>query len=307
MKISILIAGCGNTTGINVIKAFKGSGIPVIGIDCNLNSVANKFCTVIKVSRCCESNYIDELLKVISDYQITHIIACNDHDVRAVSELYQKNIIPNNIKFNGYCDVILDCLNKRVTEELFIKHRILSPNIIVDKLDFPYVLRIESMGMDEKFVHIIRSERDLDKIPQNELSKGIKTRYIDGEEYTIDIIADDQSNLINAIPRKRIIVEGGMVHHAIAVNDAKLIDKTKEIVAKLRLVGIMCIQCIRSIDNGQYYFIEINPRPGSGIDLSIAAGVNMPLMWVVNQINMNPIIPNWGLQMKRYYSGYFFK
>ena len=89
--------------------------------------------------------------------------------------------------------------------------------------------------------------------------------------------------------------------------DQELIAQCAKIALSAGLVGMSCIQCIKTKDN-QYYFIEINPRPGSGIDLSINAGVNMPLLWLKETSDENMVVPEpiWGMQMKRYFCGYYY-
>jgi carbamoyl-phosphate synthase large subunit len=44
-------------------------------------------------------------------------------------------------------------------------------------------------------------------------------------------------------------------------------------------VGCITLQCFKK-ENGEITFIEINPRFGGGIPLSIEAGANFPL-WVI--------------------------
>ena len=132
------------------------------------------------------------------------------------------------------------------------------------------------------------------------------TRFVDGVEYTVDVLCDSNSNLLSAIPRKRINVVGGMVHHAQIEKEDKLISLCRKLSKSVGLVGMSCIQCITDGEN--YNFIEINPRPGSGIDLSIHSGVNMPLLWIKETLGEECLIkaPKWGMQMKRYFSGYYF-
>ena len=97
-----------------------------------------------------------------------------------------------------------------------------------------------------------------------------------------------------------------MVHHAQIIKEDKLIDLCGKLSKSVGLVGMSCIQCIIDADN--YNFIEINPRPGSGIDLSINAGVNMPLLWIKETVGEHYHVsnPQWGMQMKRYYTGYYY-
>lgn len=306
-KVKVLVAGCGNTTGINVIKALLAKDISLIGCDCDKYNPSVLFCENIQVPRCSDANYIQAISDIVDKHQITHIIPCNDHDLRELScniELLRKK----NVILNGYGLNTLGLLDKKETLDLFISNKISTPLEISSIIDFPYVLRKEKMGSNRKFVHIVKDQLDLSNIPAEHHEDGIKTRFVDGVEFTVDVICGDDHIPLSIVPRLRIVVINGMVHHAKIVKDDILIQKIIEVATRLKLTGISCIQCIKDSDNG-YHFIEINPRPGSGIDLSINGGINMPYIWVQYTLGLNPEIdePNWGLNLKRFSDGYFYK
>lgn len=306
MKYKVLIAGCGNVTGMNVIRALKDQDdITVYGCDFDKENPANLFCETIEVPRCADVNYPDSIKKIIREKGITHIIASNDHDVRALTELKK-----SNVEFpilNCYGEHTIDCLDKKATQSLFQKAGVETPQIINCRNDYPYVLRIENMGKRKKFVHIVQNGEDAECILEEEYEAGIMTRYVSGTEYTIDVLSDSNSNMLVAVPRERINVVGGMVHHARIMRDDVMIKQCAMIVESVGLKGMSCIQCIKT-ENNHYYFIEINPRPGSGIDLSINSGVNMPLLWIKESGGEKVEVPSpkWGMQMKRFFSGYYY-
>ena len=136
---------------------------------------------------------------------------------------------------------------------------------------------------------------------------GVMTEYVAGPEFTVDVLCDADSNALCVVPRQRLDVRGGMVWHGKTVKDDVLIEEVKAICKKLRLRGIMCLQCIKRVD-GRFSFIEINPRPGSGIDLSVNSGCNLPSLWVklTNEDVASVPEPHWGMEMVRYNSAYFF-
>lgn len=304
-KVNVLVAGSGNITGINVIKSLIGEeNVTVYGCDFEAENPSNQWCPSFEVPKCASPDYPAAIMSIVREHHITHIIASNDHDVRALAELKAKT--EDFPYFNGYAPNLLACLDKKETEKLFIEAGVQTPIEVTDKYDFPYVLRKEAMGSNRKFVHIVKSEEDMADIPQDHYDNGIMTRFVEGVEYTVDVFCDEKSNMLSAVPRKRIHVVGGMVHHAQIVKEDKLIDLCEKLSKSVGLVGMSCIQCITDDEN--YNFIEINPRPGSGIDLSINSGVNMPLMWIKEIVGEHYQVndPQWGMQMKRYYTGYYY-
>ncbi|MBC8618452.1 ATP-grasp domain-containing protein [Parabacteroides faecis] len=302
IRENVLVAGSGNITGMNIISALKTANIPVYGCDFNTINPANTLCNNFIIHKCDSNEYIIDILDIIEKYHITHIIASNDHDVRALAEAYTK-LADRKVSLNGYSENILNWLDKEKTATLFSQNGFLTPPILNEKFNFPYVLRKNKMGNKQKFVHIVNSENDLHKIQNEDYENGIITRYIKGKEYTIDVLSDSNGKVISAIPRLRIEVKGGMVHHAKIINNQKLINLISRMCIRLKITGISCIQCIEN-NEGEYYFLEVNPRPGSGMDLSINAGVNIPKLWFEKATKAPE--PKWGLQMIRYFNGYYF-
>lgn len=305
MKIVVLVAGSGNTTGLNVIKALCNH-YEVIGCDYCKANPANLFCRNYQVPAAASAEYAGAILDIIKKEGVTHVIASNDHDLRTLANL-NAELDAHGVNFNGYTKDILKFLDKDETYKHFLTNGILTPKVYESEPQFPFVLRKCKMGDEHKFVHIVKTEEEYCKIPEWDKRHGIYSEFIDGQEYTIDVLCDENANVLSATPRLRLEVRGGMVWHGKVIHDVKLIETVKVVCKKVNIIGIACLQCIKQ--NDAYYFIEINPRPGSGIDLSIAAGNNLPLLWV--KLSCGEVVevkePNWELELIRYYQGYYFK
>lgn len=242
-EVCVLVAGSGNVMGMNVIRSLVGNdGIRVYGCDFDADNPSLQWCESILVPRCASQDYPDAIINIIEHKSITHIIASNDHDVRALSILKSK--ITGFPFFNGFSENILTCLDKKKTEQLFINAGVETPLEVIARDDYPYVLRSESMGRSRKFVHIVKSEEDTNDIPREHYDTGLMTRYVEGDEYTVDVLCDSASNVLSVVPRKRISVVGGMVYHAQIVKDNKLISLCGKVAKAVGLVGMNCIQCI---------------------------------------------------------------
>lgn len=305
MNTVILVAGSGNTTGMNVITALRDF-YPVVGCDFNTSNPANLLCKNHVVPKAASKDYPSAIIELVKKEGITHIIASNDHDLRAMANMNDM-LVALGVKFNGFTQNILKFLDKDDTYQLFVENNVLTPKTYDTDPQIPFVLRKCKMGDECKFVHIIKSEEDFNDVPQWNKDNGIYSEYIEGEEYTVDVLCDEKANAVSVTPRLRVEVRDGMVWHGKVVYDAKLIATVQDVCKRVNIVGMACLQCIKQGE--KYYFIEINPRPGSGIDLSIAAGNNLPLMWVKQSIGeaITPTEPDWNLELLRYYKGYYFK
>lgn len=303
----VMIAGSANITGLNMIRGLQSDeALYVIGYDCTSANAANKYCKNYVVPRTTDPRYESSIKELIWHHNIDAIIASNDHDVRALAGMKL------DIPVNAICPNTLNCLDKRKTSELFTQHGIITPDIL--KLSdceyeelYPYVIRREHVGGTKKFTHIVKSQIDESTLSPYVWNDSIVTRFIEGDEYTIDILCDRYSNPVSVVPRLRREVRAGAVHLGELVKHDQVIEESANLARKLKLTGMTCVQCI--VANDRCYFFEVNPRPGSGIDLTIHGGVNMPLLWLDLINGMTPKIPtpDWGLKLVRYQDGYFFK
>ena len=111
----------------------------------------------------------------------------------------------------------------------------------------------------------------------------IVQRFIDGIEYTCDAYVDFDMNVRCVVPRKRIETRTGEVSKGKVVKNMKIMTQVADIVKKIGAgPGIITIQVIVTNDD-KIKAIEINPRFGGGVPLSIKAGTNFP-KWVLQEL-----------------------
>ncbi len=110
--------------------------------------------------------------------------------------------------------------------------------------------------------------------------------FNEGVEHTVDVLVDFKGQVRCVVPRRRIETRGGEVTKGITVKHTGIIEETKELVETLGAgPGVITIQCFLTPDE-QVSFIEINPRFGGGVPLSIKAGADFPrwlLQWWLGQ------------------------
>lgn len=102
--------------------------------------------------------------------------------------------------------------------------------------------------------------------------------YLDGPEYTLDMLCDFDGQPLSIVPRQRVVVRAGVMDRGHTCNDPALIDLARQCAGELRFAGAANIQC-RVVDGVPTVF-EINPRFSGGIPLTIAAGADFAAMLV---------------------------
>jgi carbamoyl-phosphate synthase large subunit len=123
----------------------------------------------------------------------------------------------------------------------------------------------------------VRTRRELDFFLDYVPDPVVQT-YLDGPEYTIDLLCDFEGRPLSIVPRERVVIRAGVVDRGRTVADDRLMAVGAACADVLPFAGPANIQC-RVVDGVPVVF-EINPRFSGGIPLTIAAGADFPQMVV---------------------------
>ncbi|MDR3063887.1 MAG: ATP-grasp domain-containing protein [Methanobrevibacter sp.] len=241
--------------------------------------------------------FIQFILDFCKENEIKLIIPTRDEELSLFA--FNKNIFSEvgiSIMVNEL-DVINICQDK----DLFIKfcneHEINIPKTFenIDKIkreDFPVFVKpkIGKGGANTFKVESIDELKLILKIYSND-DELIIQEFVDASEYTIDLFADFNGNIISVIPRERVNVWGGESLVTKTFYSEIIINETIKLSNLLKLVGHNTIQCF--FDGKNVKFIEINPRFGGAASISFEAGGNSP-EFLIKHLNGEHIEPRIG-------------
>ncbi len=103
-------------------------------------------------------------------------------------------------------------------------------------------------------------------------------QFLDGPEFTIDMLCDFDGRPLVIVPRERVVVRAGVIDRGRTVFREDLIALALACARVFRFVGAVNIQCRDHA--GQPTVFEINPRFSGGIPLTIAAGADVPALLI---------------------------
>ena len=98
--------------------------------------------------------------------------------------------------------------------------------------------------------------------------------FVDGVEYTVDVFCDWKGYPIYITPRIRLAVRAGEVLKSEISQDEDMIAEVKRLISHFKPCGAITIQLLKSKETRLNWYIEINPRFGGGVPLSIKAGAD---------------------------------
>lgn len=133
------------------------------------------------------------------------------------------------------------------------------------------------VGRGSVGAHQIRNRRELEFFLEY-INTPVVQEFLQGPEYTIDMMCDWQGTPISIVPRERTLIRAGVSDRGRTVKSPQLEALALQVAAAITFGGPVNIQC-RMRGEAPVVF-EINPRFSGGIPLTIAAGANFPAMLV---------------------------
>ena len=123
----------------------------------------------------------------------------------------------------------------------------------------------------------VRTRRELEFF-LGQVERPVIQEYLDGPEFTIDLLCDFGGRPLAVVPRERVVIRAGVMDRGRTVRDPRLIELGLDCASVLSFRGAVNIQC-RVVD-GRPVVFEVNPRFSGGIPLTIAAGVDVPRLLI---------------------------
>ena len=264
--MNVLVEGIGSMVFNTQWKYYKAMNWNLIGIDIDRSSAGwYKVDKAYLVPKYSDPSCFDVIEEIIQKERINLVFPTVNEGLlqwskrkKKFKEEYNTFVMLSDEK------VINICVDKWETYRFFTENKIPTPKT---SLGLDYALLKPRTGRGSQGIYL-KEELKSDSYLEGYISQEI----ISGDEYTIDILCDFESDPVYIIPRKRVGVESGVSVKGKTIYDPIIIDYCRKITERLKPIGIINIQCFKK-DN-DVYFIEINPRIAGGSSLSFAASDN---------------------------------
>lgn len=304
---------------VELVRAFKKSyekhGVKsqVLGVDTMPSLAPTSFFIdqCFKVPGVKDEGYVDSLLEICNGNKVDLLIPLFEPEFLLLDARRFEFSRINTLLLLSERKVIETCGDKFETYHFFIDNDIRTPKTW-RKEDLPEMITCPvfvkpRIGMGSRGAQKVDSLEQLELLLRHEDDLLIQ-EYIPGKEYTLDILEDLEGRVLSVIPRERLEVRAGEVSKSRTVFRSDLIEEGRRIVESLGAIGPVTAQCI---DNGgDVYWIEINPRFGGGVPLSIKAGVDYPylLFQMLQRQEIKPLLGQFrhDLTMLRYDQAVYF-
>jgi len=234
------------------------------------------------------AGYIKQLLTIVKANKVKLLVPTVDLDLKLLARNKPKFAAMGCCVLVSTPGVVDICQDKRKTYSFLIKNGFDTPvtmsvraALSKKKLNWPCFLKPWD-GYASRGNATVSSRKELLFFAKR-IPNCIVQEFIRGTEHTCDVYVDFSLKVRCVVPRKRIEVRAGEVSKGQVVKHPAIMREAARLVETLGAgPGVMTLQLFLTAD-GKVKFIEINPRFGGGVPLSIKAGANFP-KWIIQEL-----------------------
>jgi len=239
-----------------------------------------------------QSGYIKQLLSIVKTRRVKLLIPTVDLDLKLLAQNKSKFAALGCCVLVSAPQVIDICQDKRKTYRFLVRNGFDTPvtmsvcsaltkQIPGKKLNWPCFLKPWD-GYASRGNAVVKNRKELlffgKRIPNV-----ICQEFIEGTEHTCDVYVDFNMKVRCVVPRRRIEVRAGEISKGQVVKHPGIMSESARLVETLEAgPGVITLQLFLTSDE-KVKFIEINPRFGGGVPLSIKAGANFP-KWILQEL-----------------------
>ncbi|PQD96168.1 hypothetical protein CYL18_06085 [Pradoshia eiseniae] len=280
-EINILILSVGRR--VELVQCFQRAAkklnisSKIVAGDCSDTAPALYFADrTYKLPRIDDSNYIQSIIDACIQENISLIVPTIDTDLLLLAE--NKALIEDKTSAKvliSDTNVISICRDKINTQKFLEENDFGIPKMYKDEellseIQFPVFIKPKS-GSSSINTFKVNNFNELN-IYKSIVEEPIVQDFIEGEEFTVDVFLDFQSNIITVVPRLRMATRSGEISKGKITKDREVIEDVIRLMKELKPIGHITVQLMKTKKGIEY--IEVNPRFGGGAPMSIQSGAD---------------------------------
>ena len=281
-EFNILILSAGRR--VELIQSFQKAArklnvkSKIVAGDCSDTAPALYFADrTYKLPRIFDPDYVDAVIEACNQENISLIVPTIDTDLLLLAEnkIFIEEKTNAKVLISDY-KVVAVCRDKVSTQKFLEDNSFGIPKMYTDEeikngdLQFPLFIKPKS-GSSSINTFKVNNISELN-IYRNIVKDPIIQDFMEGEEFTVDVFLDFDSNIISIVPRLRIATRSGEISKGKIIRDREIIDDVFKLMKVFNPIGHITVQLMKTKKGIEY--IEINPRFGGGAPMSIMSGAD---------------------------------
>lgn len=276
----VLVTGAGGAAGVAVIRSLQNAGVEVYAADMD-GWAAGLYLVPAERRRLVEPGrsaaFVDGILSIVRADSIDVVFSTVDVELEPLAA--RRGELSPAVLAAPDLSTLATCLDKLALAEACASIARVPTTLILDAAGkaadwtFPVIIK-PRRGAGSRGVRLVADRAELEAMPDDESI--IIQANLPGEEYSVDVIAAG-GELVAAVPRTRARVDSGVSIAGQTVRDPELQRQAGLVAAAIGLDGVANVQLRRDVE-GLPALLEVNPRFPGALPLTIAAGVDLPVL-----------------------------
>ena len=276
--VTLLRTAAGSTNTVTQYRVFQSLGCRIVAADCDPASVGFHFAERASVvPRVADPGYLEAILALCAREEVTLFLPALDEELGLLAGHQDRFEAAGTRLLISSPGPLAICLDKLLTYQFFKKIGISTPRTVAAEHfgprsfeRYPLIVKPRA-GRGSAGVHVARNEREA-AFFCTYVENPVVQQALQGVEYTLDVLADLDSEVVILSPRQRLATESGISSKAVTHWVDAFLGPVCCMVKALGLVGPLNVQCFVSAE-GEVAYTEINARLAGTAILSQAAGV----------------------------------
>jgi len=276
----VLVTGAGGAAGVAVIRSLVAHGVEVFASDMDgwaagLYLVPAEQRRLVLPGR--DPGFVDGVLDLVRQDRIDVVFSTVDVELEPLAS--RRDELSPAVLAAPTLDTLTTCLDKLALAVACASTARVPVTMTLDATGkaadwtFPVIIK-PRRGAGSRGVHLVADRAELEAMPDD--AGIIIQANLPGEEYSVDVIAAG-GVLVAAVPRTRARVDSGVSIAGRTVRDPELERQARLVAAAIGLDGVANVQLRRDVE-GHPALLEVNPRFPGALPLTIAAGVDLPVL-----------------------------
>lgn len=313
----VLVTGAGGPSGISVMRSIESPALTLFAGDIDPYAAGlylvpagrrrilprgDDPAFVERVALLCERNRIDVVVPTV-DSELLPLARERDRFAR---ELGVTLVLASE-------DTLAVCLDKWALDAR-CRDAVRTPRTwLVDAAfdpsepDLPAIVKPRS-GSGSRGIRLLGSRDELAALERD--GTLLVQEHLPGPEYSLDVLADADGEVLAVVPRARLKVDSGIAITGRTLHDPELESFGAAVARLIGLTTVANVQAKEAAD-GTPALLEVNPRFPGTMPLTIAAGIDMPSLAVAEALgapppSTPPPLPFADVAMVRFFQERFF-
>lgn len=256
-------------------------------------------------------NFITEMKKIIIEKKIDVLISQVDEELLTLAEIEREgssyNFIIPNIEF---IELFLD----KYAASSSIKNKLnADPNTRLlestSQIDSKNLIIKPRKGRGSRDLFFSKNENELEGLKKYLSSKSdsfVTQDFVDGEEYSVQVINNIYAHIKAIVPIK-IYEKKGSTTHGVVENNPTIINFCEKFHAAFSTKGTYNIQLIVEKKSQKIFVFEVNPRVSTTMCVAVYAGIDPIKLYFETEEENNLLLAPNGVEIKRYWKNVFSK